>query len=130
MIFPGDESLAKVLRLKTAHELISHPEDYAIHTYLLLAAESMGGIETVLQTLIVESRRSSLNALNCNNEVERIWMKIKDEGRQTRQTRHWGSMLQVLALSNLLQRNIQCVYPPAIDSYAKPLIDGIVKPSK
>ena len=112
--------------MKTAQELTTNAQYYAKHPFLMAASLEMGGIENILQTLVVESRAFRTQT---ESAEELILHKIQDEGRQTRRARHWGSMLQVLAVSNIIQRDILCIYPPDVESYAKPLFNGLVKPS-
>ena len=54
-------------------------------------------------------------------------MWIQNEARISSKERCWSSLLQILALSTVLQKSIQTVYPD-VPCYARPLLHGTVEP--
>ena len=60
-------------------------------------------------------------------DTSAVHLCIEEEGKLTETLGHWSSMLQVLALSNVISRSITMVFP-AKDHYAKSLLSGTVHP--
>ena len=112
----GDESLHGELRQRTAMELVENAESLACHPHLSGAANVMGcSIETLLQTIAPESERATVPD----------WFRA--EGVRTAADKKWGSILQLVALANVVKRPILTELP-AVELYARPLLCGSIEP--
>ena len=92
--------LAAKLRRLAAEELMENADSYATHPFLTAACAEMScDMPTLLQTLISETNRHSV----CVTDVAAA---INEEGLIARNDRQWSSMLQLLALSTVIQADI------------------------
>ena len=78
--FPGDESLAALLRYKTAMELISSPQSYVSHNYLTQACQIMECDSATLLVTVTEAGRTL-----CGGELNQL---VKSKGRMTKRSSH------------------------------------------
>ena len=116
ILLNGDESLAKQLRQLVADELKSSANLYATHELLEKAALDMGcDIPTVLHTLLESEDCSDIEA------------SIIAEAHRTINESQHSSMLQVMALSTVINMPITSLFPN-VQHYARSLYHCTVKP--
>lgn len=117
-LIAGNESLAGELRQKAALELETSCVAYSQHPSLQQAANKMQmDMLSSLQTV------AEIPA-GCPDDSMTI---VKKEARKTREDKYWSSMLQLYALSTVLNCNITSVFPD-VEHYARPTFHTIVKP--
>lgn len=111
-----DHTLIARLREETAQELAKNAGDYASHPIILKHAGAMGGVDTVLESLLGED-------VGEGSREERV----RREGELTKTHLRWSSLLHVFALASIIGLSIQS-YFPSVPHYAKQLYDCKVDP--
>ena len=113
--FPGDTSCAPQLRAAVATELFTHAKQYAEHPLFIQASDVMGGVSTILQSLLT---------LSLDGDATMI---IKQEALLSNSNRRWSSLLNVMALATVLNKPIVSHFPD-VEHYASDLYRSTLEP--
>ena len=114
----GDESLSGRLREYCASELIANVDLYFNHPHLMKCSEETGiSKEVLLHYLLAD------DALFGRKTKEAFDYEIHHSNENNR----WCSILHVLALSTVLQKNIVSLFPNVSALY-RPLLHCVAKP--
>ena len=119
-----DESLADKLRNATARELSNNDKHYMEHPHVLGVAEKLKEpVDVLWQCLLGPDSTTIVN----NGTMQDA---LRHEISETSTSGRWSSMLHVLALSNILQKDILSVYPCIGEFLFRPLLHARIKPSR
>ena len=119
----GNESLAPMLRRHCADELSKHAAVYANHPHIQRVAREIGETTTFLwHNLLGED---SLEFAG----TEGMLAGLQFEGNCTATPKRWGSLVNVLALSTVLQEEIISIFPD-VPLHFRTLVHTTIKPAR
>ncbi|XP_052227922.1 uncharacterized protein LOC127842452 isoform X3 [Dreissena polymorpha] len=120
----GDESQSAKLRKYTADELLTNPGEYCTnHPYIKHFVQKLKLNNDELLAMYHVMFDDSVKTIKSDTLTERI----RDEGQKTQNNGRYSSLLHVLALSTVLQRPIQSIYPKVPWIYRE-LYHGTIQP--
>ena len=104
----GDESLAASLRLLTVAELFAHSEYYAQHPQFESVAQSSGySVSTIINIFLSDQKAQDIY----NGNISKLPRAIEVLAQETSKSFVFSSQFHLLALSSVIGKPIQSVYP-------------------